>query len=52
MNKEITVFICEDIKTSKKIIKEHLNKEEITYVNVLPFNSREEVIKKIEELEK
>jgi 16S rRNA C1402 (ribose-2'-O) methylase RsmI len=49
--KEITIFICEDIRTSKKIINQYLNENEITYVNVLASKSREEVIKKIEELE-
>ncbi|KKN16778.1 hypothetical protein LCGC14_0972400 [marine sediment metagenome] len=51
MKKEITVFISEDTKTSKEIIKKYLFEKRITYANILPAEKRDEVVEAIEKLE-
>lgn len=50
MSEHITVFICTDEDTRKKIM-EHMGKETMPYANMLSGVTYEQVVSKIEELE-
>lgn len=52
MEKEITIFICEDKEARKEICHKYFDGEKITYVNILPAEKRAEVVKALEELDK
>ena len=51
MKKEITVFICTDEKVRQEMMK-FLGKETMPYVNMLSDVTYQQVVDKIEELEK
>ena len=49
MKKEITIFISEDNEVSKEIIHKYLDKDKVTYAEVMPVKNREKVVKFLEE---
>lgn len=51
MGEEITVFICTDAETRMNVLK-YLDKEKMPYVNMLSGVTYQQVVDKIEELEK
>lgn len=51
MEKEITIFICENEEIRKEITHKYFNEGLITYANILPAEKRREVVEAIEKLE-
>lgn len=52
MEKEITIFICIDEEVRIEIMKKHFGKETVPYINMLSDVTYQQVVDKIEELEK
>ena len=49
MEKEITIFICEDKELARRLIRDHLANGQMTYVNIVDAEKRQTIVDAIEE---
>ena len=52
MEKEITIFICENHEVSREIIGKYLKVGEVTYAEMLPAKNREKIVAFLKDIEK
>ena len=51
MKEEITVLICEDVALAKELFGKFGEKNQITYINIMPAEKRDAITEAIEALE-